>query len=57
MKTIVFDKDYLSVLVSHSEGGIWSVFENSVLRKIFESKKDEVIGYWRKLHKKELYNV
>jgi hypothetical protein len=26
------------------------VFENRVLRRIFEPKKDEVIGGWRKLH-------
>jgi hypothetical protein len=26
------------------------VFENRVLRKIFEPKRDEVRGEWRKLH-------
>jgi hypothetical protein len=26
------------------------VFENRVLRRIFESKRDEVKGEWRKLH-------
>jgi hypothetical protein len=31
------------------------VFENGVLRRIFGRKKDEVIGYWRRLHNKELY--
>ena len=31
------------------------VFENRVLRRIFEPKRDEVIGEWRKLHKEELY--
>jgi hypothetical protein len=30
------------------------VFENMVLRKIFEPKKDEVRGEWRKLHNEEL---
>jgi hypothetical protein len=30
------------------------VFENSVLRRIFEPKKDDVIGDWRKLH--DLYS-
>jgi hypothetical protein len=29
------------------------VFENRVLRKIFGSKRDEVTGEWRKLHKEE----
>jgi hypothetical protein len=28
------------------------VFENRVLRKIFETKRDGVTGEWRKLHKK-----
>jgi hypothetical protein len=26
------------------------VFENVVLRRIFEPKRDEVTGEWRKLH-------
>jgi hypothetical protein len=33
------------------------VFENRVLRRIFESKKGEVIGSWRKLHNEELHNL
>jgi len=32
------------------------VFEDRVLRRIFELKKDEVIGEWRKLQKAELYH-
>jgi hypothetical protein len=28
---------------------------NRVLRRIFGSKRDEVTGEWRRLHKKELY--
>jgi hypothetical protein len=32
------------------------VFENRVLRRIFGSKRDEVIGGWRKLHNEELHN-
>jgi hypothetical protein len=31
-----------------------SVFENRVLREIFEPNKDEVTGEWRKLHNEEL---
>jgi hypothetical protein len=31
------------------------VSENSVLRRIFGPKRDEVTGEWRRLHKKELY--
>jgi len=30
------------------------VFENRVLRRIFEPKRDEVTGKWRKLHNEEL---
>jgi hypothetical protein len=33
------------------------VFENRVLRRIFQPKRDEVTGEWRRLHKKELYAV
>jgi hypothetical protein len=33
------------------------VFENSVLRRIFGSKRDEVTGEWRKLHNEELHNL
>jgi hypothetical protein len=30
------------------------VFENKVLRRVFELKRDEVTGEWRKLHNEEL---
>jgi hypothetical protein len=33
----------------------WGFFENMVLRRIFDPKRDEVTGEWRKLHNKELY--
>jgi hypothetical protein len=33
------------------------VFENRVLRRIFEQKRDGVTGGWRKLHNKELHNL
>jgi hypothetical protein len=33
------------------------VFENKVVRRIFEPKKDEVTGEWRKLHSEELHNL
>jgi hypothetical protein len=32
------------------------VFENRVLRRIFEHKRDEVTREWRRLHNEELYN-
>ena len=33
------------------------MFENSVLRRIFGPKRDEVTGEWRKLHDEELNNL
>jgi hypothetical protein len=33
------------------------VFENSVLRRIFGPKRDEVTGGWRKLHNEELHGL
>jgi hypothetical protein len=33
------------------------VFENTVLRRIFGPKIDEVTGSWRKLHNEELHNL
>jgi hypothetical protein len=35
---------------------LW-VFENGVLRVIFGSKRNEVIGEWRKLRSEELHNL
>jgi hypothetical protein len=31
------------------------VYENRVLKRIFRSKKDEITGEWRRLHKEGLY--
>jgi hypothetical protein len=33
------------------------VFENRVLRRVFEPKRDEVTGRWRKLHNGELRDL
>jgi hypothetical protein len=33
------------------------VFENRVLRRIFEPKREEVAGGWRGLHNEELHNL
>jgi len=33
------------------------VFENRVLRRTFEPKRDEVTGEWRKLHNEELSDL
>jgi hypothetical protein len=32
------------------------MFKNRALRRIFVSKRDEVTGEWRKLHKEEIIN-
>jgi len=33
------------------------LFENSVLRRVFGSKRDEVTGEWKKLHNEELRDL
>ena len=33
------------------------VFENRVLKRLFEPKRDEVTGEWRKLHNEEFYDL
>jgi hypothetical protein len=33
------------------------VFENKVLRRIFGTKRDEVMGGWRKLHNEKLHDL
>jgi hypothetical protein len=33
------------------------VFENTVLRRIFGPKRDEVTGRWRKLHNEQLHDL
>jgi hypothetical protein len=33
------------------------VFENTVLRRIFGPKRDEMTGYLRKRHNEELHNL
>jgi hypothetical protein len=33
------------------------MFENRMLRRIFEPQRDEVIGDWRKLHNEDLHNL
>ena len=33
------------------------VFDNRVLRRIFEPKRDEVTGEWRKLHNEEISDL
>jgi hypothetical protein len=33
------------------------VFGDSVLKRIFGSKREEVVGGWRTLHNEELHNL
>jgi uncharacterized protein YjiS (DUF1127 family) len=33
------------------------VFENRVLREMFEPEREEVAGNWRRLHNEEFYNL
>jgi hypothetical protein len=33
------------------------VFENGVLRRVFEPNRDEVTGEWRRLHIEEPYDM
>jgi hypothetical protein len=44
---------YLTLREEHRLG----VFENRVLRRIFEPERDEVTGEWRKLHNEELHDL
>jgi hypothetical protein len=34
-----------------------TVFENRVLRRVFEPKRDKVIGGWRRMHNEELLDL
>jgi hypothetical protein len=43
--------------VKFGEGTWLRVFENRVLRKMFGPKREEVTGEWKKLHKKEPYDL
>jgi hypothetical protein len=33
------------------------VYENRVLRRIFGTKKEEVMGNWKRLHNEKLHNL
>ena len=34
-----------------------TMFDKTVLRDIFGSKMEEVVGHWRKLHNEELHDL
>jgi hypothetical protein len=44
-------------LGSDITGGIQIVFENRVVKRILEPKRNEVTEGWRKLHKEELFDL
>jgi len=44
-------------LSNRAGGGGLTVFDNSIQRRIFGHKKDEVTGEWRRLHNKELRDL
>jgi hypothetical protein len=44
-------------LLTLRDGHRLRVFENKVLRRIFEPKRDEVTGGWRKMHNEELRDL
>jgi hypothetical protein len=49
-----------SVFLSHltiREEHRLKVFENTMLRRIFGAKRQEVTGDWRKLHNEKLHNL
>jgi hypothetical protein len=39
------------------EEHILKAVENKLLRRIFEPKREEVTGRWRKLHREELHRL
>jgi len=46
-------------LISHTEGRKYKLrdFKNSLLRKVFVLKEEEVTGGWRKLHNEQLHDL
>jgi hypothetical protein len=50
-------EDYLTLSLILSEKHRLRVFVNRVLRRIFDSKTDELTRDWRKLHNEELHNL
>jgi hypothetical protein len=53
---IWLSRDVTPILTLREEHRL-RVFENSVLRRIFGPKRDEVTGGWIKLHNEELHNL
>jgi hypothetical protein len=56
-KTIILPFECETCSLALREEHRLRVFENSVLRRMFGSKRDEVTGDWRKLHNKQFHNL
>jgi hypothetical protein len=54
--TVPKHKNYNIQEYNFAFGSVW-VFENRVLRRIFGSKRNEVMGGWRKLHNEDLRDL
>ena len=53
LPAVLYGCETLSLTLREEQG--LSVFENEVLKKIFEAKRDKITGEWRKLHNAELH--
>jgi hypothetical protein len=47
----------VKLVLSHGGRNVGWMFENTVAKRIFGPKKDEVTWEWRRLHKEELYDL
>jgi hypothetical protein len=54
---VLYGCENWSLTLREEHTGRLRVFENRVLRRIFEPKRDEVTGGWRKLHNEDLHNL
>jgi hypothetical protein len=52
---LIYGCENLSLKLRKKHG--MRVFENGLLRNIFETQKEEVRGEWRRLHDEELYTM
>jgi hypothetical protein len=55
LRIVLYECETLSVTLRKEHR--LKVFENRVLRRIFEPKRGKIIGCWRKLHIEELRNL
>jgi hypothetical protein len=55
LPVVLYGCETLSLTLREEHG--LGMFENRVLRRIFEPKRDEVTGEWRKLHNEELHDL